>query len=445
MNSPATKRQFVSDVVDNGENGSLLYAPEFEQSPSVLPPEALTGKVEPLPKQVTLTNLPAIAMQGTLAHLGSPGSCEAQSFGYGLGSYTAARSPDGSAKWDASLAENEVSAAFLYNFEHNREGTQCPKGSGSLGYLDRLIAHGAPSAYDIPYYPVCCYLNDIPLDPDFPDITRFRLGSMATFKISDDPEGTVTLIKQLLAAGNAVAFSGRVLKNYSNPALDDGILCETDFIPNSGHGQVVVGYDDEIGPPGNPGAFLIQNSYGALWPPIPNTSKAPPGRLYWSYETFLKTQLLAATAYPLEVMAVMGTPLTTTGEPAATVSKAYQWAPDSGQGVCLIAMLQFEGPVTLLSIEFVEPSTGTTVTGGYSRNINNGYVYMKRTDGNQFVAGDWGINLSAEDMNGTAVSYTGTLTIGSAEPASPPAAVIGPNTVITDTTGQDASVMLGLG
>jgi hypothetical protein len=133
MNSPATKRQFVSDVVDNGENGSLLYAPEFEQSPSVLPPEALTGKVEPLPKQVTLTNLPAIAMQGTLAHLGSPGSCEAQSFGYGLGSYTAARSPDGSAKWDASLAENEVSAAFLYNFEHNREGTQCPKGSGSLG------------------------------------------------------------------------------------------------------------------------------------------------------------------------------------------------------------------------------------------------------------------------------------------------------------------------
>jgi hypothetical protein len=436
------KKRFVSDVIDNGEYGSLLYSPEFEEAPKVLPPEALHGTVEPLPVRVTLENLPAISMQGMPLSLGTPGSCEAQSFGYCLGSYTAARNPDGSAKWDPSQPAYQISAAFLYNFVHSQEKKQCPKGSQALPYLNHLIAYGAPSAYDIPYYPVCCYLSEITLTPNFPNMTQFRLGSLAAFSISADLAAALVLIKKLLAAGNAVAFSGRVLKNYATPALDDGILCVTDFIPNSGHGQVVVGYDDKIGPPGNPGALLIQNSFGTGWPAIPNTSKAPQGRLYWSYESFMETQSLAATAYPLNTGPLTGLALSTTGKPDATVNKAYQWAPMSGDGVCLIAMLQFGGPVKLTGVEFTEPSTGTKVTGGYGAYINNGYVYMKRTDGNQFVPGSWGISLGAEDLDGTTVSYEGMLTVTSAQPASPVAAVVTTSTSITDTTGAAAKITL---
>src|SRR5262249_963342 len=153
--------------------GSLLYAPEFEAAPHALPPHAHLLQAFPssLPARHRLRNLPAIAMQGTPQHLGSPGSCEAQSFGYGLGSYTAAREPDGSIKWDASLAENEVSAAFLYNFEHHQENRTCPKGSLATPYLEYLIAHGSPSARDIPYEPDCSYLNGLPLHPNFPNMT----------------------------------------------------------------------------------------------------------------------------------------------------------------------------------------------------------------------------------------------------------------------------------
>lgn len=436
------KSTFVSDVIDNGEYGSLLYSPEFDAAPKVLPPGALGEAVEPLPVQVTLANLPAIAMQGMPLSLGTPGSCEAQSFGYCLGSYTAARNPDGSTKWDPAEPAYQISAAFLYNYVHNQEKKQCPKGSEALPYLNYLIAYGAPSAYDIPYYPVCCYLSEITLTPTFPNMTQFRLGSFAAFNIREDPEAALVLIKQLLAAGNAVAFSGRVLKNYSNPALDDGILCVTDYIPNSGHGQVVVGYDDKIGPPGNPGALLIQNSFGTGWPAVPNTSKAPQGRLYWSYESFMETQSLAATAYPLNTGPLTGVTLSTTGKPDAAVNQAYQWGPMSGQGVCLIAMLQFGGPVYLTQVELTEPSTGTKITGGYGAYINNGYVYMTRTDGKQFVAGDWGIALYAEDLTGTAVTYAGILNVGACQPASPPAAPVTESTPITDTTGAAAEITL---
>ncbi len=432
-----------TDVIDNGQYGSLLYAAEFDQSPSVLPPEALNGRDEPLPKRVTLHNLPAIAMQGTPAGLGSPGSCEAQSFGYCLGSYTAARKPDGSVRWNPELIENQISAAYLYAWAHQKEGRSCPKGSLAIPYLNRLIAVGAPDFFQVPYYPVCCYLSAIDPKTEYPNAGRFRLGSLAAFNISKDPTAAILLIKKLVAAGHAVAFSGPVLTGYSNPLLEDGVFCVTTTIPNSGHGQTVVGYDDEVGPKDNRGAFLIQNSFGTIWPPDPTTSIAPPGRLYWSYTTF-QTQSLAATAYPLKTGPLTGVRLTSAGEPSVSVNRAYQWAPKNGAGVWLIVLLQFEWAVTLNQVILTEPKTGTTITGQYNANINNGYVYFQRTDGNQFVAGDWQLQLIAEDLSGTEVSYAGTLKIEASSPASPPAAVVNVNTPITDTTGAAASIMPGL-
>ena len=83
---------------DLGEYGSVGNDEEFGNAPQALPVAALRDPPLPLtlPASVTLTNLPAIAQQGTPPNAnGSPGTCEAQSFAYGLGSYTAARAPDG--------------------------------------------------------------------------------------------------------------------------------------------------------------------------------------------------------------------------------------------------------------------------------------------------------------------------------------------------------------
>src|SRR5439155_5709751 len=82
----------------SGPYGSLLNVEEFNQAVQALLPAALmTPPVQPqLLAHAYLSNLPAVSQQGTSASPGSPGSCEAQYFGYGLGSYTAARLPDGS-------------------------------------------------------------------------------------------------------------------------------------------------------------------------------------------------------------------------------------------------------------------------------------------------------------------------------------------------------------
>src|SRR5215475_9000048 len=121
----------VGATVDAGPFGSLVDAAEFSSGAAVqaLPPTAfLTPPVQPLSSSAYLTNLPAVSQQGTAANPGSPGTCEAQSFGYGLGSYTAARQPNGSHKWIAALAENSVSPAYLFAWGIWSGFAQCPRG-----------------------------------------------------------------------------------------------------------------------------------------------------------------------------------------------------------------------------------------------------------------------------------------------------------------------------
>jgi hypothetical protein len=99
---------------------------------------------------------------------------------------------------------------------------------------------------------------------------NFRIGSYAAFHIdADDPAAAVDLIKQFIANGQAVAFSGKVLCGYSTaPQFQDGVIYATATKPPpSGHGQLVVGYNDKVGTPGKTGELLIQNSFGAAWPP----------------------------------------------------------------------------------------------------------------------------------------------------------------------------------
>jgi len=426
---------------DDGQYGSVLNFQEFDTAPHALPAEALLQPPLPplLPVKVLLTNTPAVSMQGTPSHLGSPGTCEAQSFGYDLGSYTAARAPGGTVLWDAALAGNEVSAAYQFALAVEKGFATCPKGGQALEYLSRLIAFGSPSAADVPYQPDCNYFDNIDLGKVYPNADRLRIGSFATFHVK--APGSLDRIKGYLANGQAVAFSGRVLENYATgPTLTDGVLYETKIKPNSGHGQLLAGYDDNLGTPGKTGALLVQNSFGTAWPPASaGSSPAPPGKIYWSYNSFLTTQLLAAVAYPRDPSPPSGTLLTASDAkaPAASITRAFQWAPAGSSDVFLIFLHQFTDPVQITNLGITEPLPGKeTAAAGYGQFISTGYTYLQRGDGKEFLAGNYNLKFQATLLDGTTVTYSGLIAVGDALPTTPPASSMASAGPIFDTTGQ---------
>jgi len=435
----------------SGPFGSLLSVEEFDSAVQALPAAAfLTPPVQPpLPSRAYLTNLPAVSQQGTTASPGSPGTCEAQSFGYGLGSYTAARRPDGSSKWPAALPQNSVSPAFLFAWALDNRLASCPRGGLALPYLDRLVALGAPTRARIPYQPDCTYFEStIPGQRDFPDsypgMQRFRIGSYAAFNISTNPPAALQMIKEYIAHGQAVAFSGKVLCGYGrNLQLQDGVIYETSYIVNNdkpaGHGQLVVGYDDDIGTPGNQGALLIQNSFGTAWPASAGatSSPAPPGMVYWSYNSFEQTQMLAAVAYPRSPGPPAGVMLSGGRHaPLASITRAFQWVRDSNPSATyLILMHFFQEPMLLSEIVLTEPGgNNITATGAYGQAISTGYSYLVRKDGHAFLSGTWTVSLEGTDVSGNPVTYTGTVEVGTAQPNAP-AEVSMAGQEITDSTG----------
>jgi hypothetical protein len=378
-------------------------------------------------------------MQGTAQHLGSPGTCEAQAFGYDLGSYTAARAPDGTILWDAALPGNEVSAAYQFALAVEKGFATCPKGGQALEYPSRLIAFGSPSAADVPYEPDCTYFDNIDLAKVYPNAGRLRIGSFATFHVG--AAGSLDQIKGYLANGQAVAFSGRVLENYgTGPTLTDGVLYQTKIIPNSGHGQMLVGYDDLLGTPGKTGALLVQNSFGTAWPPASaGPSPAPAGKIYWSFNSFLTTQKLAAIAYPRDPSPPAGTPLTTSDAkaPAASIARAFQWAPPGSSDVFLIFLHQFADPVQITSIGINEPAPGKeTAAAGYGQFISSGYTYLERKDGKEFLAGNYNLKFQATLLDGTTVTYSGLIAVSDALPTTPLASSMADAGPIFDTIGQ---------
>ncbi len=391
---------------------------------------------------------------------GSSGSCEAQSFGYGLGSYTAARRPNGSRKWNPALPRNSVSPAYLYEWALSLmltpESSKCPQGTFGSPYLEQLVSFGAPTRARVPYPELatteadCAYLDSFPHQADFPDdypaMKRFRIGSYAAFSIQADPQAAVQLIKEYIAQGQAVAFSGHVLCGYCSPTLQDGVIYETKYIVGpppkkpSGHGQLVVGYDDDVGLPGKKGALLIQNSFGTAWPPASSGSPAPPGMVYWSYKTFADTQLNAAVAYPRSPGPPAGVRLSrSVHAPRASITRAFQWAPDPPQGVYLILTHFFHDPVFLDSVELTEPGAkGVTATATYQHYISTGYSYLTRTDGKAFLSGTWAVTLEGTDVGGNPITYTGLVVIGGPRPNMPAGASMAGQT-ITGSTGADAT------
>lgn len=412
---PAAARAASCETTANF--GSLLSASDIANAVKALPPEALMGKrgkpVQKPSKSVMLSNLPAVAQQGTAADPGSPGTCEAQSYGYGLGSYTAARNSAGGQKWPADQAQYSNSAAYLYALIQKRANRQCPQGSRSLDYLAQLVGEGAPSRVQVAYQPNCTYLDSINTGT-LPSMSRFRIGSYAVIPVAGN-SGAVGEIKSQLDAGQAVAFTGLVLCGYAKqPHFSHGVIYDTATVPNSGHGQLIVGYDDKIGRDKQHGAFLVQNSFGTSWPPRGSGSAAPPGKAYWSYDTFSATQVMAAVAYPV-ADGLGGNHLQASVGNAAsgTVSRSYQWTPgNSDTSVYLIVRLAFAAPVTLNEVWLTEPSGSTLQARAvYGQNVSAGYAYLKRNDGKSFLSGSYKLTLKTTTLDGAPVTYDGKVKV----------------------------------
>jgi hypothetical protein len=423
-----------------GHFGSFVDQAEFARRTQALKPEIVAALVATYPNLRTLLgdkkprhvlpNLPPVSTQGTPAHLGSPGSCEAQSFGYGLGTYTASTSPAGGFDSSSSLA-NCISAAWLYANLHQLENQSCPKGSAAFAYLDQLVAAGAPSEAQVPYKPDCTYLvprsasNPGGIDLDiahYYDVEKFKIGSSYAITNFQNAQATcLPLFKSHLRAGHAIAFSGLVANGYAtstSSTIDNGAFDPpaSSFKAGSGHGQLVVGFDDSLG---HTGAFLVQNSFGPGWPGV---SGAPPllmGRIWWTYEAFFASQKCAAIAYPLVIphlpRPLPGTPMNP-GQPGAPdasimeVASAVDGATGEGH---LVMQHAFAQPVMLDTVTVKTP-TGATLTQQYGGAMAQGHTYV--TQRGAFATGTYGVTLAARTIASAgapsrSVTYSGNVHI----------------------------------
>jgi hypothetical protein len=373
--------------------GSDVNVAEFEASPAAISPDLLAGLPGwNAPKTQrphhTLPDLLPVTQQGTVPKpLGSPGSCEAQSFGHGLCGYTASRTWNGAKRWDQTDPANTPSAAWLYSYAHSQEHRSCPTGSGAVVYLQQMIRDGAPSQKSVPYTTVCATLDsdyEKPLSR-FPEAKGLRIGSFATFELA---KVDVDFLKAYLAAGHAIAFSGPVASGYAAPKLTNGVFTAAGCTWKGGHGQVIVGYDDAKGG----GAFLVQNSFGTQW--------GAGGRLWWAYDTLMQHQKLAAIAFP-RATALTGTALhaAASGAPRGTVAGAKRVA-----GHALLA-LQFADTVEIASIS-ASVANGPKGTLTYNAPFAAGIVQIPLSGS---AGGSCSVTVAATTLSGTSAAYTGTI------------------------------------
>jgi hypothetical protein len=421
----ATPASIFADLT-NGDFGADLSGADFAGVLQPLHPHALEGTsmAPPAPpsggaSRVVLTNLPSIATQGVPGSVGDPGSCEAQSFGYGLGTYTAARNIDGSRRWDASDPANQVSAAWLYHWQHvDRNSAQCPGGSACVPYANKLVTTGAPSAKAFPYNPnnatkvaaICANLETYDVATTPPGAARFLVGSYKGYSgLQNNKAQFLDTFKALIRAGHAIAFTGFVPKKVyciEQPPLVNGAFTAPDGYPTTGgHGQLIVGFDDSKGPNG---AFLVQNSFGPGWNSGPAGAPGFNGRIWFDYDAWFAGQQYGLIMYSNSAEPPGGTKLqsSASGAPVVFIKEGKRYMQDGNAYLNLI--LHASDAVTLNQLDVTGPK-GKTFTQTLNEVIRFGYAYVERKA--EFQPGHYKVQLTGKYDNGTAVTYTGELDV----------------------------------
>jgi len=413
---------------------------EIRSYPRAISPRAFESPASPssaltsaLPPSTQLSNTPPIGQQGPCSFCtsqGSPGSCVAWSYGYGMGSYTANLTQN----WGVDTTDHQNSPAFLYEFALREESRTCPTGTKAISYLKYMVTHGGVSLATAPYTPTCSALSDGDLG-DQPD-PGFKIGSW----VHIDPTNR-TLIKEHLAAGRAVAFVGHLYEGFGDLTGSAVFYGSGPFEVNKhtgmlvGHGMMLIGYDDNIGDPSKGlGAYRIQNSFGTSW--------GDNGYLWMSYETFEHSILASASAEPLEppLPAIADLAPAEATAPAGRITRAFQWADvesDGGTRVYLVLKHQFDAAVEIRTIALTDPS-GATARHRYDVWHNNGYTHISRTDGRQFLAGTYHVVFRTGLADGGETDYSTDVNIDALPGSSLPAAAIAPG--VLGGNGQPARV-----
>jgi hypothetical protein len=417
----------------NGQFGADVSGADLNGVQRALSPDALVGTVmsvqnaaPPGARRVVLDNLPTISTQGVPGSVGDPGSCEAQSFGYCLGAYTAARNPDGSRKWSAGDPANQPSAAWLYQWAHQvyKPGKTCPSGSPAACYAIELVTAGAPSTATDPYNPsgattvvgVCSYIESLNVTSPGPNASRLLVGSYKAFPgLMNQRAQYLDTFKALIRNGHAIAFSGRVAKEYciqSPPLVNGAFTMPKGYIAGSGHGQVIVGYDDSKGPRG---AFLVQNSFGPGWNPGPSDDPGRNGRIWWGYEAWFKSQSYAIVMYPNLHEPPFGHKLHPSGGSGAVnifVRSAKRYSEDGKHYAILV--LHANAAITLSKVEIVGKNVkiaGETspTAQAVAETMRFGYTYVRRATA--FPPGEYDATLTTTTEGGQSVTYRGPIEI----------------------------------
>ncbi len=410
----------------NGRLGAAITMSDSAGVLEALSPSALRGTLFEVKNAapaassaVVLTNLPTVSTQGVPGSIGNPGSCEAQSFGYCLGAYTAARNPDGSMKWSAADASNQPSAAWLYQWEHavvESDNRVCPNGSGAKPYADKLVKTGAPSTASVPYNPndatkvgqLCTYIKGLSVTTAPPGSSRLLVGSYKVYgNVLHGKATYLSQFKELIRHGHAIAFSGLVPKQYcieSPPLTNDAFTAPAGFIPKSGHGQVIVGFNDAKGPNG---AFLVQNSFGPGWNPGAASDHGHNGRIWYDYDAWFQGQGYALIMYSNAPLAAHGTALKTSGSgPRFIVASANSYKDAKGNHAVFVT--QASEPVTILEL-LVTPHTGNPVSVKLNETMRLGYQYATRP--RAFPPGPCTVAYTVKTQAGSTVTYKGSVEI----------------------------------
>jgi|GEM_PF-2547489 len=410
----------------NGQLGAAITMRDSSGVLEALSPNALAGTLLEVKNAapasssaLVLSNLPTVSTQGVPGSLGNPGSCEAQSFGYCLGTYTAARNPDGSMKWSAADAANQPSAAWLYQWEHavvENNARVCPNGTGAKQYADKLVATGAPSTAAVPYNPndapgvgkLCTYIKGLSVTTAPPGSSRFLVGSYKVYgNVLNGKASYLSQFKELIRHGHAIAFSGLVPKQYcieSPPLTNDAFTAPAGFIPKSGHGQVIVGFNDAKGPNG---AFLVQNSFGPGWNPGPASNHGHNGRIWYDYDAWFQGQGYALIMYSNGPMSSHGTALKASGAgPRFVVASANSYKDATGEHAVFVT--QASEPVTILNL-LVTPHTGKPVSVKLNEKMRLGYQYATRP--RVFPPGPCSVAYTVKTESGSTLTYKGSVNI----------------------------------
>lgn len=399
---------------DNELYGAILPSPrEIRSFPKAISPLALAPSSDAnQPASTQIAEPPPVGQQGPCSACtsqGAPGSCIAWSFGYGLGSITA----NIAQQWGINDANHLISPAFLYEYVLREQQLACPVGTKDVNYVNYLAKYGAVSLTTAPYVAECDELNQVNLDD--PPNPKFRIGSWTYIHPTDRD-----LIKQHLAAGHPVAFSGHLYVGFGDLVGNDVYYGSGPFEVSKktgklvGHGMLLIGYDDNIGDQSKGlGAYRLQNSFGTFW--------GDAGRLWMSYDTFESSILACYTAEPLEAPQPAIAALTpdSPSAAAARITAAIQWdhVENGEPHVFLIFKHQFDAPVELGEIAVTDPS-GKIARHTYNTWHNNGYTHLSRNDGFQFTAGDYQLAIKTTQLDGTTATYTAQISVP-AIPGSP--------------------------